>query len=153
MNNQCHFSHIRIKRFSKVHEGNLGRLLAIRLREGFSIRQLDELPSSNRVDECDQPSNLIIRLTLAWRPQITIEYSICCPHNQPSGDFRQNQQERKIKLHVEVFVEAQLHSSLANLFGERHDPGSLRSVLLRYVQKCTMMKLIYLIGLMKETLF
>jgi hypothetical protein len=129
---QLNISNVRNKRFTKIHEGNLGRLLAIRLREGFSIKQLDELPSSSRADEEDQPSNLMIRLSLAWRPQITVEYSICCP--RPNRDFQQHQLERKIKLHVEVFVEAQSsHCSVANLLGERHDPGSLRSALLGYV--------------------
>jgi len=103
--------------------------LAIRLREGFSIRQLDDLSSKQLHQDPLQPaasSAILIRLSLAWRPQVCIDYNIYVPGWQRICI----DQRKKAKLRVDVFVEAaQLHMSTANLLGDKHDPGSLRSAL------------------------
>jgi hypothetical protein len=115
--------------------------LAIRLREGFSIRQIDELQGNNKgwggelLDEQQQTVNLMIRLGLCWRPQINIEYCICGPKPRIG--------QKKAKFHVDIFVEAQLHSPMANLLGEKQDPTSLRSALIGYKNEWKLINLFW----------
>uniref|UniRef100_A0A183C3E1 Protein SZT2 n=1 Tax=Globodera pallida TaxID=36090 RepID=A0A183C3E1_GLOPA len=71
---------------------------------------------------------LLIHLSLAWRPLVTIEYNIYVPKLKPAWPSVIVGQ-RNCALQVEVFIEAHLSCSTSNLLGERQDPFSLRAAI------------------------
>lgn len=53
---------------SRVYETNLSKLLYLRFREGYTIKNIQW-----RTDEFER---IIIKMSLSWKPQILIEYII-----------------------------------------------------------------------------
>uniref|UniRef100_A0A914GZY5 Uncharacterized protein n=1 Tax=Globodera rostochiensis TaxID=31243 RepID=A0A914GZY5_GLORO len=126
-------NYVRNKRFSRVYEGSLANLLSARLFEGYSVRHVDEIigcVEQHPEAALTAPSAtlLLIHLSLAWRPLVTIEYNIYVPKLKPAWPSVIVGQ-RNCALQVEVFIEAHLSCSTSNLLGERQDPFSLRAAI------------------------
>lgn len=58
---------------SKIYETSLLNLLYGRLREGYTIKHVEIQKRSEDIE------NIVLKLCLAWKPQVFIEYNINAP--------------------------------------------------------------------------
>ncbi|KAI1715224.1 KICSTOR complex protein SZT2 [Ditylenchus destructor] len=104
--------HFRNKELSRTYETSLSKLLYVRLREGYTIKHVE---IQKRLDLAEM---IVVKLSLAWKPNIFLEYNITSPWNQQD-------QQKRCKIHVDVYLDAVGNSAMDSC-GDRQDPDSVK---------------------------
>lgn len=114
-------STVRSRHYSHYYKTSIGKLLYVRLREGYTIRDVDHFVR-------DGKDMIKIFLTLSWKPGISIEYVLSAPWRknfQKMWDLILNWLLFKFfsnKIYVELFVEGSADASRDFFGSEETDP-------------------------------
>ncbi|CAD5211766.1 unnamed protein product [Bursaphelenchus okinawaensis] len=108
----------RIRKFSQTYFTSLYKLLYIRLREGYTIKNVSKFVRDN-------VEMLRVQLSLLWETRVTIDYVISVP-------WVENFQELA-HIYAEMFVEGLVDGQM-EFFTEHNDVDPLKNTVLRLLQ-------------------